>query len=388
MEYNLAEYSDIGPLFYKGANPPPPPIPLFSSDAVVIYPPTIDWSWMKQRPQHLMEQFSLLGCPVYYCNMTQSKTELYTEINPNLILIHNNRSFVKNIVPLLKQKRKKILLWVSWSKLQAFLDEYMPDFIVYDYLDDFPAWRPYFKAMVDAADLVTTTSVVLQGQIETQFPQKPHFLIPNGCDLEHFKKGASMTKPREFSGHKGPVITYSGAWAKWLDHALVSKIAAAFPSALVAIVGVEFGSTVGQGVPNLKYLGYKSYGDLPAYLHHSTLCLIPFLIEEITVATNPVKMYEYLASGKPVVSTDIPEARGVPSVFVGESHEAFLEKIGRILKGELVYSQPEADRWLAARTWTKRAERALELIADRGFPLRGKPPPNSFDKEEQDTVPN
>ena len=364
MEINLSEYKDIRHMFIKTTDYDPPQLSELYSDTVVIYPPTIDWNWMKQRPQQLMEQFSLHGFPVYYCNMTQSRTELFTAISSNFTIVHNNRYFIKNTIPQLKRQGKKILLWVSWSKLHFFLDEYQPDFIIYDYLDDFSAWQSYLKPMVEASNVVVSTSAVLQAQIKEKFPEKPNILIPNGCDLEHFHKGAKIPVPHEFACHPGPVITYCGAWAKWIDRPLINKIAAAFPNALVAIIGVEFGSQVGGEIPNLKYLGYKSYLDLPAYLNHSTVCIIPFLIEEITVATNPIKMYEYLASGKPVVSTDIPEARSVPSVYVGETHDAFLEKIRLILSNRIAFNEAEVERWLSQRTWEKRFEAILSVLRE------------------------
>ena len=240
----------------------------------------------------------------------------------------------------------------------------MPDFIIYDYIDDFSAWKPYLKVMVEKADLITMTSSILQEQIKTEFPDKPNFLIPNGCDLEHFRPHGKSQKPREFAGHNGPIITYSGAWAKWIDHELVEKIATTFKNALVAIIGVEFGSSVNKSIPNLKYLGYKSYNDLPRYLHHSSVCIIPFLLEQITIATNPIKMYEYLAAGKPVVSADIPEARLVPSVHIGTDHDAFLAKINLILKKQLVFSDEEVYGWLSLHTWEKRFDAISTILKE------------------------
>jgi len=356
MNVDSPEFNDLRPLFHAAANQGK--VPIADSEIVVIYPPTIDWSFMKQRPQQLMEQFALHGYTVYYCNKTQSKTEQFTAIQPNLFLIHDNAFLIDQIIPNLKILKKKILVWVSWAKLYPFLNLYQPDFVVYDYIDDFPDWRPYLAPMVAQADLVTTTSAVLQRQITAAFPDKPNHLIPNGCDLRHFLSQDGVDTPHELANHNGPVITYSGAWAKWVDKELVREIAASFPSALVSVIGVEFGATVDRNIPNLRYFGYKPYRELPSYLQHSTVCIIPFLIGEITVATNPIKMYEYLASGKPVVSTDLPEARGVPGVYIGKTHDEFLSQIDRILRGTEPFDQENVNLWLACHTWE---ERFLEI---------------------------
>lgn len=324
---------------------------------VVIYPPTIDWDYMRQRPQQLMEQFSLNEYEVYYCNKTQSKTKLYTEINPSLKIIHNNSCFIRDIVPVLKKLGKKIIVWVSWSKLHAFLDVYSPDFVVYDYLDDFEAWQPYLKPMIDKAHIVITSSRILMEQMEAEYPQKPSIMVPNGCDFERFRPHESIKRPPELTGYDRPVILYSGAWASWVDVELVKEIAQTFRQAQVCVIGTEFGVKVPGHIPNLRYLGLKNYVQLPAYFQSSTVCIIPFRINTITKATNPIKMYEYLAAGKPVVSTDLPEARNVPSVYIGSGHEGFIENIGLILEGKLGFTEEETYAWLEEHTWGKRFEK-------------------------------
>lgn len=337
-------------------------IPVTDLESVVVFPPTIDWDYMRQRPQQLMEQFSMNGYEVYYCNKTQSRTKLYTEINPNLKIIHNNSCFIRDVVPELKRRKKKIILWVSWSKLHAFLDLYNPDFIVYDYVDDFEAWRPYLKPMVEKANVVLTTARILMEQMSEMFPSKPCIMVPNGCDIKRFRCKEQAEKPPELVNNNEPVITYSGAWANWVDIKLVEKIAETFRQALVCILGTEYGVRVPRHIPNLIYLGMKSYTQLPSYLCHSTVCIIPFIINTITVATNPIKMYEYLASGKPVVTTDLPETRNVPSVYAARDHKSFIENVRLILKGELGFREIETYAWLEGHTWEKRFERINEFI--------------------------
>ncbi|NMA66737.1 MAG: glycosyltransferase family 1 protein [Clostridiaceae bacterium] len=355
------EYRDIEPLFEtKNVTPY---LDLESKyPSVIIYPPTIDWNYMKQRPQQIMEQFSLNGFEVFYCNKTQSNLGQYTIINPNLKIVHNNANFIKEVVPRLKKQGKKIILWVSWSKLHLFLDHYSPDFIIYDYLDDFAAWEAYLDPMVKKSDIIITTSEVLMDRIKREYPQKPSFIVPNGCDLNHFKPKDNSPVPAELSRHNGPVITYSGAWANWIDVSLVEKIARTYKNALISIIGTEFGTRVPRHIPNLKYFGYKSYNDLPKYLQNSTVCIIPFLINPITVATNPIKMYEYLASGSPVVSTNIPEAQNIPGVYIGKTHDSFIEQIGLIIKKQIVINKSYVYTWLESHTWERRFMDIHEII--------------------------
>lgn len=363
MNDKMQDYKDVK-RFFEIEDISMGTVPVNDREWAVIYPPTIDWDYMRQRPQQIMEQFSLNGYEVFYCNKTQSKTNMYTVLSPDLKIIHNNSCFIRDIVPELKRMGKKIILWVSWSKLHTFLDSYCPDFIVYDYVDDFEAWKPYLKPMVEKANVVITTSKILMEEMARDYPQKPSIMVPNGCDIERFRLPKQTEKPLELKSHNGPVITYSGAWANWVDMKLVEKIAGTFSHALVCIMGSEYGVRVPRHIPNLKYLGLKSYFQLPEYLNHSTICIIPFLINTITLATNPIKMYEYLASGKPVVSTDLPEARNVPSVYIAKNHESFIEKIGLILNGKMGFRAEETYAWLEEHTWQKRFEKIIKFIKE------------------------
>ncbi|MDI6617742.1 MAG: hypothetical protein QME45_03565 [Clostridiales bacterium] len=212
------------------------------SNIAVIYPPTLDWDWMKQRPQQLMEQFAKNGFDVYYCNKSQLTDHDPIKVSDNLTVINDNKKFIKETVPYIKAQGKKILLWVSWSKLHIFLYQYNPDFIVYDYIDDFPSWAPFLDKIVREANAVVSTSKALKKHIDLSYPYKPSFLIPNGCDISHFQKSLSNPppKPAEYLGHNGPIICYAGAWASWIDQNLIMKTAMSFPNALIAIIGVEF----------------------------------------------------------------------------------------------------------------------------------------------------
>lgn len=335
--------------------------------SVIIYPPTLDWGWMKQRPQHIMEQFSLHGFEVYYCNKTQSNINPTTTLHSNLTIIHNHYYLIKKIIPQLKNQGKQIILWVSWPKHHAFLDLYRPDFIIFDYLDDFPAWKQDHEPMVNRSNIVMTTSRLLQAQIEKEFPDKRSYLIPNGCDINHFKPRVRTQKPDELELHDGPIITYSGAWASWVDNDLVKKIANAFKDTLVIVIGSQLCPFSNTDIPNLKYLGHKSYQELPGYLQNSTVCIIPFLLGQITRAASPIKMYEYLASGKPVVSTDIPEARNIPSVYIGVDHASFVEKIELTLDNKVAFNEDEVYPWLVSHTWEKRFEEILTVLYTHGL---------------------
>src|SRR3546814_2393054 len=108
-----------------------------------------------------------------------------------------------------------------------------------------------------------------------------------------------------------------------------------FPDCLVLLVGSDTAGVANRlaDEPNVTMEGEVPYDRLPFYLHAFDLALLPFRIIPLTLATNPVKAYEYLAAGKPVVSVDLPEIRQFGSlVYRAGGHEEFLERVGEALQ--------------------------------------------------------
>jgi hypothetical protein len=150
---------------------------------VVIYPPTNDWERIKQRPQQLMEQFARDGHEVYYCNRTQEIGRPFSQPIPNLSIVHDNKAFIRKLIPELKRQKKTIMVWTNRSKLYLFLEQYFADTIVYDYWDSIPNRAPYFRKMLQRADISFAASQTLKEEIEEEDPLLRCDLVPNGTDL-------------------------------------------------------------------------------------------------------------------------------------------------------------------------------------------------------------
>src|SRR6185369_151204 len=130
--------------------------------------------------------------------------------------------------------------------------------------------------------------------------------IRNGCEVEHF---ASVPPGRELQRDGRPVIGYFGAISEWFDIALVVALARARPGWRFVLVGSTFGCDTREArrLPNIEMKGEVPYAELPGWVHGFDVCIIPFVLNELTSCTNPVKVYEYLSAGKPVVATRLPE---------------------------------------------------------------------------------
>lgn len=163
-------------------------------------------------------------------------------------------------------------------------------------------------------------------------------LIRHGTDWQHFRKAVDggLELPADVADLPRPIIGFHGLIADWVDLDLVKKIAEHFSQGSVVLVGkhtIEAEGKVAElrRIANVHIVGRKPYSELPAYCAAFDVAINPFVVNELTLAANPLKVREYLAAGLPVVSTDIPEVRVLEDVLVGETHAEFVERVEEAL---------------------------------------------------------
>src|SRR5262249_55899770 len=142
--------------------------------------------------------------------------------------------------------------------------------------------------------------------------------LPNAVDFDRFR---GLAPPH----NDAPVAIYAGALARWVDYPLLARVAAALPDWRFRIYGEaldrRFEASGLAALDNVDYRGACPHASIPEALAEADVGLIPFLLTPETDCVSPIKLYEYLAAGKPVVSTSIAEARNVPGVFTAGTPE-------------------------------------------------------------------
>jgi glycosyltransferase involved in cell wall biosynthesis len=237
----------------------------------------------------------------------------------------------------------------------------------YAHMRGFPHTFPELEAeLCRRADLVVTTSQTL---CEARRAWNPHtHWLPNGVDFDHFSTPA-VPGP-ELSVLPRPVIGFVGGISQWVDVSLLATLAEARPDWSIVLVG-----PIGMGIDiaplrhhaNVHLLGPRPYDRLPAYLAGMDVALIPFRQDPVTYHADPIKAYEYLAAGVPVVATDLPALRRLQHVVrLAASPAAFIQQVEAAMHAGRLAGCAERQAEAARHSWSSRFERlAAWLDLDR-----------------------
>jgi len=244
------------------------------------------------------------------------------------------------------------------------------EYSAYAAVRDPEAVRRAEAELIRRADLVIVTSPAL---LESKRPLNPHtYLVPNAADVEGFAKAAAdPCVPPGMAALRRPIVGYVGVLNEKIDYELIRAIALARPDWSIALVGplglyTQPHKADGlQGLPNVHFLGRVDVSEVPHYIKACDVCLLPYERNEWTRNIDSLKLYEYLACGRPVVATDIPAAHGFPGLvhIVRGPDEAI-----PAIEAALTEQSPEHIRRrqaaVAEHSWDARVERVSELILE------------------------
>lgn len=223
------------------------------------------------------------------------------------------------------------------------------------------------------ADLLVASAPALVEHVE-RLARREALLLPNAYNARLFRPGAPpLARPADLPRAERTALYVGALWGGWMDWDLADAVARAHPGTSFVFVGDH--RREGRGLPgNCAFLGLRAQAELPAYLAAADLAFLPWSADSVTQATSPLKVYEFIAMGLPVVAPDIEPLRGIPGVTLRTDPSGFVEAVGGVdrerLDGD---SRAAMERFANASSWGARVDRLLAEVERARAPVAGDP---------------
>ena len=221
------------------------------------------------------------------------------------------------------------------------------------------------QRLMQKADLVVVSASRL---LETKRAANPNTtLITHGVDVDHFRAACSeeTAVPEDAAQLAGPVIGFYGLIEDWVDLEVIRHMATARPAWSFLMIGeVKTDTTAVRNLPNVHFTGRRPYQSLPGYCKKFDIAVLPFVVNELTLAANPLKLREYLAAGLPVVATPLPEVQKLGDLIHAATTPAeFLAQCDALVASGRLGPDPAISRHMDAESWDGKVELLSQFIA-------------------------
>jgi UDP-galactopyranose mutase len=358
------------------------------------------WNFVYQRPQHLLVRCArhhrvvFVEEPLY--DAGEPELELRAEGAITIAVLHLPAGMPPDIAELAQRKmvdrvlydldNPRPVLWYTTPMAIAFTHHVKARAVVYDCMDELSMFHgaPPMLAEREAllfkhADVVFTGGHSLYEHKRAHSQHRNLHSFPSSVDVPHFARAREpIADPADQAAIPHPRVGFFGVIDERMDLELVAELADQRPDLQLVMIGpvIKIAPGVLPRRPNLHWLGGKTYDELPAYLAGWDVAMLPFARNDATRFISPTKTPEYLAAGKPVVSTSITDVvrpygrEGL--AWIADSAGEFAAAIDEALRSDRIARLAHADAFLADRSWDRtwdemwaHVRRAIDARAQR-----------------------
>ncbi len=357
-------------------------------DFIDVFPVPMGWNTpLFQRFQHLSLQAGNAGGISFYGAhpVVDTDVDTYKFVSETLCIVNMEcQEVVDRFWNVLDKKSGLKYLRIQSIDLATTIEK-IEDFIrrgykiVYEYIDEITpqitgnipefVFKRHEYLLKNEKITVVATSDKLFDQVKP-YRENNMIMLNNGVDYDHWNiQRENIECPEDIKDiiALGKIVVgYHGALAQWIDYELLKRIAHDKRFILLLIGFEHDGNLKKSGVleyDNVYYLGAKNYQELNAYCAYYDIAILPFIINNITLSVSPVKIFEYMAAGKPVVTYALPECKKYSSCLCANNQEEFIEKL------ELAVSLRTDKKYLnllkqdaLSNTWTAIMQRMIEYV--------------------------
>ncbi len=296
----------------------------------------------------------------------------------NVLSKRNNQKFFKTVQRIIDDHNiKDYIFFNSFNPFYGvkLTKNINPRIFIYQSRDDIRAIAGHEHGVtgerkaIKNADVLMTTSTNLKKVLEADGGENVH-ILPNAAQTDLFKTALSekFDLPEELKGNTKPVVGYVGHIGLRMDFDLLTKAIKAHPDKLFLMVGPgdykPFTDEDYHSYPNVVFTGPKKLAELPRYLQFMDATIIPFLKNDLTKSIYPLKMNEYLAAGKAIVSTDfsvdVESFTGV--AYVSKNHDEFINDISTAVNSNTPENVSKRVQTSEGNAWSDRINLFWEII--------------------------
>jgi glycosyltransferase involved in cell wall biosynthesis len=369
----------------------------------------LGWDWVWQRPQQFMSRLSVrhpilfVEGPVPNPEIDQARYEIRRiEEYPNIHVVrmampgakwfdgewvdNERRRLVRDVIlegPLGEHFRAPIQWFYDPMAVTAFARQMGEQAIVFDCMDQLSQFKGAPEQLViRERELATIADIVFAGG--PKLGQEKRRINPNtfthgcGVDVEHFSRARDEAPlPGDVAALPKPVLGYFGVVDERMDYDLVAQLAEAFPDGSIVFVGpwTKIDPETLPKFGNVHWLGGRDYAQLSDYSRAFDVCLVPFALNEATEYVNPTKVLEYMATGRPIVSTAIEDVALQFSdvVKIGRTPEEFVQLCRREIESPDYDAVKRGLQVSSDNTWEAvvgKMERQIEEFLNSGRTAR------------------
>ena len=320
-----------------------------------------------QRCSQLTKVFDKMGYEVYYIYAYDSseskKFELFIPAIGHIYLNNLNETILAQII-------RKVAFFIFEAPYSGFLPyvEFAKKVgipIIYEHIDNWESSlgcllydKSSFEVFMKESDYLVATSKELVKQLQ-QYTEKEITYLPNAVDINIFEPSYSVEEPGDLIKGKKTLLYFGSLWGEWFDWELLIKVAKNTPDCAYNMIGDYAGivEKISKLPSNIHFLGMKKQTELPAYLKFSDIAILPFKNCEIGKYVSPLKIFEYIAMGKYVLSEPLPDVIGYPNTLCSDNPNDWVQAINGKIEIE------EFADFISRNSWYARCEKLIALTS-------------------------
>lgn len=310
----------------------------------------------------------------YKVSKVSEKIYVYSDIN----FFWNPKATMKNIrQTVLDLNFGDLIVWSYFPFVAPYWDLLGQKLTVFDAVDNWllhPSYNHYtnklkatYQKIKESADLIFVVSKNLTNFFDDQ---SNVYWIPNGVDIKHYNKKFALLN-RDIADIPKPIIGYIGVIQEKVDFKLIEHLAEKNPQKSIVLVGPVWAEQEKyqenlRKFSNVYFLGYKKYSEAPMYIQQFDVGIIPHRTAGFSATTNPMKMYEYLACGKPVVATkNIGTENVADMIEVASNYDNFNDLVNQVLDQDNDQQRQKRTEFVKKFSWFNTVAKMIELLNNR-----------------------